>query len=82
MTFWVEHHIAVDTFYSFYSAVIEVLQTLIQSHEKEVSTKVHLFINSLVTSEFLCTLPALNKLLSFTLSISCKFQTLTILTSL
>ena len=82
MTCSVEHHAAVDTFCSFYSAVIEVLQTLIQSHEKEVSTKVHLFINSLVTSEFLRTLPASNKLLSFTLSIPCKFQTRTILTNL
>ena len=82
MTCWVECHTVVDTFYSFYFAVIEVLQTLIQSNEKEVPTKVHLFINSLVTSEFLRTLPALNKLLSFTLSISCKFQIRTILTSL
>ena len=82
MTRWVERHTTVDTFYSLYPGVIEVLLALIQNNQRVVPTKAHLFINSLVTSEFLCTLPALNKLLSFTLNISCKFQTHTILTSL
>ena len=82
MTRWVERHTAVDTFYSLYPAVIEALQALIRNNQKVVSTKAHLFTNSLVTSEFLCTLPALNKLLSFTLNISCKFQTRRIHTSL
>ena len=82
VTRWVERHTAVDAFYSLYPVVIEALQALIQSNKKEVSTKAHLFINSLVTSEFLCTLPALNKLLSFTLNVSCKFQTRRLLNSL
>jgi hypothetical protein len=72
VTRWVERHTSVDTFYSLYPAVIEALQQLIQENEKEVSTKAHLFFNSLLTSGFICTLPMLNKLLSFTVNISRK----------
>jgi len=52
MTRWVERHTSVETFYELYPAVIDVLQELIHDKEKEVSTKAHLFFNSLLSSEF------------------------------
>jgi hypothetical protein len=48
MTRWVERHTSVETFYELYPAVIDVLQELIHDKEKEVSTKAHLFFNSLL----------------------------------
>jgi len=72
VTRWVERHTSVDTFYSLYPAVVQSLQQLMQDNEKDVSTKAHLFFNSLLTSGFICTLPVLNKLLSFTVNISRK----------
>ncbi|CAF5004578.1 unnamed protein product, partial [Rotaria sp. Silwood1] len=46
ITRWVERHTSVDTFYSLYPAIIEVFQDIIDNHEKEVSTKAHMFFNS------------------------------------
>ncbi|CAF4180190.1 unnamed protein product, partial [Rotaria sordida] len=74
ITRWVERHTSVDTIYSLYPAVIETLKELIHTNEKEVSTKTNIFTNSLLTSDFLCTLPTLNKLLTFTVNISRTLQ--------
>jgi hypothetical protein len=72
VTRWVERHTSVDTFYSLYPAVMEALQQFIEDNDKKVSTKANLFFNSLSSSGFICTLPMLNKLLSFTVNISRK----------
>ncbi|CAF1122299.1 unnamed protein product [Rotaria sordida] len=74
ITRWVERHTSVDTFYSLYPAIIETLEELIHINEKEVSAKANIFTNSLLTSDFLCTLPALNKLLTFTVNIPRTLQ--------
>ncbi|CAF1232275.1 unnamed protein product [Rotaria sordida] len=74
ITRWVERHYSIETFYSLYPAVVDALNELGDYKEQETSTKAHLLMNSISTSDFLCTLPILNKMLSFTLNVSRNFD--------
>ncbi|CAF4478677.1 unnamed protein product [Rotaria sp. Silwood2] len=71
-TRWVERHVAVETFNTLYPVVVELLIDLMQSKDRECSTKSNLFYKAISSSEFLCSLTILNKLLSFTINISRK----------
>ncbi|CAF3343594.1 unnamed protein product [Rotaria sp. Silwood2] len=73
-TRWVERHVAVETFNTLYPVVVELLIDLMQSKDRECSTKSNLFYKAISSSEFLCSLTILNKLLSFTINISRSLQ--------
>ena len=71
-TRWVDRHVAVETFNSLYSVVIELLIDLIKSKDRELSVKSNLLYSAISSSEFLCSLTMLNKLLSFTINVARK----------
>ena len=75
-TRWVDRHIAVETFNSLFPAIAELLIDLIESSDKETSTKSNLFYRAISCSEFLCSLPILNKVLSFTINVARKLKKL------
>ncbi|CAF3927502.1 unnamed protein product [Rotaria sordida] len=73
-TRWVERHIAVETFNCLFPVVVELLTNLMKSKDKESSIRSNLFYGAISSSEFLCSLPMLNKLLSFTVNVARSLQ--------
>ncbi|CAF1024727.1 unnamed protein product, partial [Didymodactylos carnosus] len=73
-TRWVDRHVAIETFSTLFPAVIELLTNLMQSKDKNVSTRSNLLYGGISSSEFLCSLPILNKILSFTINVSLSIK--------
>jgi hypothetical protein len=75
-TRWVDRHVAVETFTSLFPAIISLLIDCMESSDGKTLTKSNLFYRAISCSEFLCSLPILNKILSFTINVARKFQKL------
>ncbi|CAF1227009.1 unnamed protein product [Rotaria sordida] len=73
-TRWVERRVAVETFNCLFPVVVELLTNLMKSKDKESSIRSNLFYGAISSSEFLCSLPMLNKLLSFTINVARSLQ--------
>ncbi|CAM4775782.1 unnamed protein product [Rotaria magnacalcarata] len=70
ITRWVDRHIAIETFNSLFPVVAELLTNLMKMTDRESSVRSNLFYGAISSSEFLCSLPILNKLLSFTTNVA------------
>lgn len=76
-TRWVERHTAIETFNCLSPAVVELLTNQMNFRDKELSVRSNLLYRAISASEFLCSLPMLNKLLSFTINVARKSKSFT-----
>ncbi|XP_013192236.2 52 kDa repressor of the inhibitor of the protein kinase-like [Amyelois transitella] len=74
-TRWVHKHEAVIRFKEIYSAIVHALEELQSSHNKETSQQAVQMLNTLRSSNFVMCLVILQKVMSYTLSLSKQLQT-------
>ncbi|CAF2168304.1 unnamed protein product [Rotaria magnacalcarata] len=60
----------IETFNSLFPVVVELLTNLMKMKDRESSVRSNLFYGAISSSESLCSLPILNKLLSFTTNVA------------
>lgn len=73
-TRWVHKHEAVMRFMEIYSAIVNALEELQSSHNKETSQQAVQMLNTLRSSDFVMCLVILQKVMSYTLSLSKQLQ--------
>lgn len=73
-TRWVHKHEAIVRFTEIYSAIVHALEKLQSSHNKETSQQAVQMLNTLRSSNFVMCLVILQKVMSYTLSLSKQLQ--------